>query len=403
VALGAVGPALLLFAMAFVFIQAMESAVDHARASLTDRALASNQLSAELLADNIRRELQDRLASLQKIASDGELREAILAAQQTGWTDRKRLDEILNARKQEIDEIRLRSGRRLDTSWFFDDAQGWQRWRVPFDEKTYDQNYAWRDYFHGLGMELDEHKIRIEDMRPIRQPHISTVFVSEATRQFMVSISVPVWDAEGQNVIGVLARTTHLGELRGEYAGNIRVQEGSDVTRSVAVIDRRDGKLLDHEWMTADNLRHLPQNRLSLLKLPAERMDHLHLGIPAPGQSERTPSKQHCAMYEDPVGAFDPSNYGGHWLASFAHVGEIGWTAVVQEKREAALRPVDEMRRGLVQYGLAALVASCTLIGLLWYFVNRAMTDRKLRLSLSRNGTARNGHGSGSSWDRLSS
>jgi eukaryotic-like serine/threonine-protein kinase len=216
----------------------------------------------------------------------------------------------------------------------------------------------------------------------------------------MVAISVPVWDAERKNVIGVLARTTHLGDLRDEYAGSIRVQEGEDVTRSVAIIDRRDGQLLDHEWMTVPNLRRLSREQLASLKVPERTMTRLRLGLPRNGQPPPRTTAARCPNYHDPVGSVDEANYGGQWLAAFAHVGDIGWTAVVQEEREAALRPVNEMRQGLVQYGLFAVVASCTLIGLLWYFVYRAMNERHLRFPLVRNGNGTASSGSGSAWAR---
>ena len=400
VVLGAVGPALLLFAMAFVFVRAMENAVHHARANLVDRALESDAHSAQLLANNLQRELEGRRAGLERMAEDPDLRAAILEAEATDWEDRTRLNELLNNLRQSVDRQRVSLNRRPDTSWFLTDAVGFQRWRDPHDEKTYDGNFSYRDYFHGGNEELPD--LGRTDLSPIRKPHISTAFRSEATRQYMVAISVPVWNEDQTRVIGVLARTTHLGELLSDHADKIR-GGADDVDRTFALIDHRDFKLLDHPWMTPANLASLPRQSLEDLRLD-ERMAASLADLAITSDDAGNPSAGHTtgreAAYRDPVGAVDPDRYGGVWLAAFCSVGNTGWTAVVQEKREEALRPIEEMQQGLWRYGLVALLGACTLIGVLWYFVYRAMNERVLRVSMARNGALRTANGTTAVTDR---
>ena len=64
-------------------------------------------------------------------------------------------------------------------------------------------------------------------------------------------------------------------------------------------------------------------------------------------------------------------------MAAFSPVGQTGWTAIVQERRSMALRPVEEMRSWLIQYGLIVLVTCCLLIFTVWYFVMRVLKERR--------------------------
>ncbi len=50
--------------------------------------------------------------------------------------------------------------------------------------------------------------------------------------------------------------------------------------------------------------------------------------------------------YVDPLSQFEPAaaDLGGEWLAAFAAVPKTSWVTVVQERRSAALEPVQEMK-----------------------------------------------------------
>jgi hypothetical protein len=65
--------------------------------------------------------------------------------------------------------------------------------------------------------------------------------------------------------------------------------------------------------------------------------------------------------YTDPV---DHRPY----LVGYARTNnpEIGWIAVVQHDREAALQPIADLRSRLIQYGLVLLIAAGLLTSALW-------------------------------------
>ena len=97
------------------------------------------------------------------------------------------------------------------TSWFLTDARGRHIARSPFDGTLVGNRFAYRDYFHGQGRDLERDAAFAP---PIVAPHRSVVFESKATGNRMVAFSVPIWDAparQDRSVIGVLAMTVELG------------------------------------------------------------------------------------------------------------------------------------------------------------------------------------------------
>ncbi|HUG89461.1 MAG TPA: cache domain-containing protein, partial [Planctomycetaceae bacterium] len=352
-----------------IMANAMRNAVDSARANLTTRALESDALSARILARSLERDLEDRTEELIRIAHTPAIRRAAEAAFQQPWPARKDLLGELEAAMAQVEETRRALGRPRDTSWFLTDRNGVQRWREPYDEKTMDRSYKFRDYY--LGLNLHANGGSTDDPAIVRRSHISEAFRSQATQQFMVAISVPVWDEQGQRVIGVLARTTHLGELLTDYKRPISGQSGDEqVTRVIALVDSRDWELLDHPWMTQANLER--QELLGELRLEPALQRRLEQLLDRRRGQQPTIGYDRDDQYADPVGGFD-SEFAGEWLAAFSPIGETGWLAVVQERRSTAQLPVEQMRSDMVRYGLLALLVSGALIGFLWYFVTRAL------------------------------
>lgn len=391
VALGFIGPGLLLMAMAFTVGDTMRSAVSTARSNLTTRALESDVLPAKILARSLQRDLEDRRLALERIAEDAEFQRLVEETSNDGWNDRNQLKAYLDRLKLQADRTRERLGRPPDQSWFLTDSQGFQRWRHEFDPDTMDQNYAHRDYFHGRGLEYAREDVP-DGIQPIRQPYISLAFRSEATKKFMVALAVPVWDVDHQQVTGVLARTAHLGEILDDYRRSINIDGRDEVDREVALIERGDWRLLDHPWMNEKNLAELPDETFEQLALAGnvvEKLQRLNDAQAGPDSSAKTVRDDD---YRDPVGQLQRESaepYEGKWLAAFAMIGGTNWVAVVQERRESALKPVDEMRAGLIRTGVWAFGVVISFIGLLWYFVWRAINDRSLRVWSARKGTPR--------------
>ena len=384
-ALGIIGPGLLLAATAPFIYEAMSSALSAAEGNLTQRALESDAHAARILARSLQRELEDRTSVLEQVARNEQLVAAIESAEANGWTDRKSLDQFLNRQKETVDERRGAQSRESDSSWFFVAANGTQRWRGPYSADTVDHSYRHRNYFHGRSLADGSGEYPIKNIpdhvEPISKPHICFPFVSQATRRYMVAITVPVFDATGENVIGVLGRTTHLGQLLADYERHVVGQGTGEVDRVVALIDARDGELLDHPWMTPENLKATgasePLTVDASIGLKLKQLITSNRGGDAARGIDRD------AIYQDPVGKIDTEEaeeYGVDWLAAFSPVGKTGWIAVVQERRREALQPIEVMRGGMINNALMAMVVAGGLIVLLLYFVKRGLSDRGLRL-----------------------
>ncbi len=383
-ALGVLGPALLLAAILPLGGNAMRDAVGKAQSNQVDLALASDVETANILAEIVDRELQRRQEELVKVADDPELQQLVELQSERPLEKRKELFKFLKDEKARVDGERQSLSLEPDTSWFLTDAQGNQLFRQPFNEDTIDKNFASRDYFHGLGKEFDRNDIP-RGITPIRAPYVSTAFRSNATQRYMVAISVPVWDQDRRRVIGLLARTIHLDDLRKEFGSNIRGQTSGEVNRVIVLVDRRDGRLLAHPWMTQQHLEGLPADQFNKLTLPREQsavsgiLEELH--------EVRGPLRIVDETYEDPVGRIDagirPSaaDYRGRWLAAFCPIGETqdakrGWIAVVQERRDVALAPVEAIRSTMLRYAAWAVFIGCTLLAILWFFVAMALNRR---------------------------
>ncbi|MEX0718823.1 MAG: serine/threonine protein kinase [Planctomycetaceae bacterium] len=368
-ALGIIGPGLLLAAMAPIFADALRSAVATSEKMQAETSLDNDAFLGGLLSLSLERDLRNRLSELRKVAEDPRLADAVEEAAGKTWPDRDELNRLMAMLKNSVDDSKH------DTSWFVTDAEGTQIWRDPPNSRTMDLNFKHRDYYHGREREFERGRLP-EDLEPISAPHITTAFRSQATLRYMVALSVPVHrtgpDGKRGAFVGILARTTHLGRLLEEYGQRIAAREEGRDVRFITLIDRREGKLLDHPWMTSENVKPLEESTFEKLTLPAPVLERLR-SLP----EDDTNGTLRLNDYEDPVGQV-AEDYDGPWLAAFSPVGDTGWTAIVQERRDTALRPVEKIRRDMIRYGLGGLALACGLIALLWFFVLRALNDRGL-------------------------
>jgi serine/threonine protein kinase len=377
-ALGGLGPVLLMLALGLFYLDSMRDAVSSATKNVTTRALESDVLSVEILARSVAREIDKRTAELQEIANDAELVNAIQTAAGRNWSDRSELRDLLAQSKSRADNRQRQLGLNRDRSWFLTDGRGFQRWREPQEESTLDENWSYRDYFHGLGDKFQRDTVP-PDIQPITKPHLSQTYRSQATSEPAVSLTVPVWDPKQERVIGVLGRSMKLGQLLSPYVPRGRSEtdadDAGDRTRKVVLIDDRSWQLLDHPWMTTRRPDGVPDEEIRQLRLSDETITRLR-PTSAAGESADVPVVIQMRDYIDPVGQFDPQEYGGEWLAAFCRVGNTGWFAIVQERKSAVLRPVDAMASRLRRDGAWALAVSGVLIGTLWLIVLRGLKER---------------------------
>ncbi len=376
VALGLIGPLLLLAAMTPFFLTTMRNAENAAKTNMVERALQSDALAARLLARNLKREIDERIAELERVADGDRLRQLVEQADASGWADRTAVEKELTRRRENADDRRASLGLTRDTSWFLNDAAGLQRWRSPYNEDTHDRDFSWKDYFHGLDVEFDEQpggtNPKPPNITPIESSHVSTVFRSDATGHYMVAITTPIRNSADE-VIAILGRTQHLWELLDDYKQGVSRFQGNDGEHLV-LIDRRDWQLVAHPWLTSHHVKTLDDSEIERLRLPERRARQI--------ESELSPNDEGDVVefddYRDPVGVagFAPSEYGGRWLAAFRPVGNTEWIAVVQERYETAVAPAEKMRSELLLYAVAALAVGGGLVVTFWYFVTQALTER---------------------------
>ncbi len=372
IAIGIIGPLLLILGLIPVAAAAVNQMVHKVRENLTERALKSDSISASLLSQNVEHELEDRLDQLKDLASRTFLRTNLETME-----DYPAVFGYLKQEKEIVDEKRSVLKREKDTSWFITDAKGTQIWRDP-PGPTIGQDFSYRDYFHAHGLEYEKGQAP-EGIKPLTRPYICQAFKSDATHQWMVAVVVPIWNLEETEVLGVLARTTHLDQLLKGYDESIRGGSEKIGDRKIALIDNRDGKVLAHPGMTADNLRKMSReevDRLVLTDLHFAQLQSFKLA------EKKNPQGLLSAVlndYHDPVEAvLSDKDQDNVWLAAFSPIGTTGWTAVVQERRSMALRPVEELQDWLIQYGLIVLVTTCFLIFTVWYFVMKVLTERRV-------------------------
>jgi serine/threonine protein kinase len=366
-------PILLLLCTAPLAWRAMYDAVSTARSNLTRRALESDVLSVNLLANNLEHDLVDRRDEFLRIAADPQLREFVAQyARLPRPEERRPLFEKLEQLRTESDKHRAEAGRTPDTSWFLQDAAGIQRWRDPASNRSMDRNYSFRDYFHGTDAAYTKDDSPSE-LAPIREPHLSRPYLSTSTDAYTVSLTVPIWDADQHEVIGVLGRSIKLSQLLVDYEDALLAQGADGVGRVLSLIDGREWRLIAHSgWKTEDGRRTMERKdfeRLTISDDLAGRLAQLPTNGPAPKKLDRT------ASYSDPMGAIRPDNYSGEWMAAFSPVGETGWIAVVQERRAAVFAAVEDLRTRMLLFGASAVLVGVVVVASCWWLIVRAVNE----------------------------
>jgi eukaryotic-like serine/threonine-protein kinase len=380
--LGLILPLLLLLCIVPLAVKTMNYAVITTQNNLTRRALESDLLSANLLADSINRELEDRRHELETLANDIRLREEVAALATLSRERRLPLEQRLDRIKSENDKRLDELSRAPDASWFLLDASGIQRWRNPPSPRP-DENLAWRDFYHGSGIDWPVNDIPV-DNHALRSCYISIPFKSTMSELYVVAMSVPIKDPiEDDAVIGVLCRTLTLGSLIKDYQRNWQSKEADGVNRKLAIVDGGDldsehhWQLLAHSWMDDSKLGQITEADFRKLRLEGivdkdviqdleQLMRHSRKGEHA-SVSDR---------YIDPVQQFDPATYGGEWLAAFSPVGNTKWVAVVQERKDAALLPVENLQKRMLTSAIVGVLVVFALVAGSWWLIIALLNER---------------------------
>lgn len=236
-------------------------------------------------------------------------------------------------------------------NWFLTDDRGNQIARAPVIEKSLGVNYAFRDYFNGLGRDLPEGTL---NLAPIKRAHRSIVFQSKNTGRYIVVFSVPVRlmnlqdpsfpKGETNEVVGVLGMAVDVGRF-----GVLQLDVGNEQIAVLADLRPDDtgrrGLVLHHPGLamseTKQAMAYLSPPRVeSLDNLRAEalrRYRERRRSELEPTEPARLLSGSYSQNYRDPIGG----DYSGRWLAAFEpvviegrpdQIDDTGWVVIVQER-----------------------------------------------------------------------
>ncbi|OHB74989.1 MAG: hypothetical protein A2W31_15660 [Planctomycetes bacterium RBG_16_64_10] len=391
VVLGAVGPALLLLVMGLAAWWALQTIVSQADTALTRKALESKLFATQLAAKVAANDLERLCRAVEQVAHDAQLIELLATAvsdptlgplrqllnrPDTGTADRTvsettreqmRRHRQVQALQEHLNHLLKDPQLPRVASWFVDDPQGLQLARSPWNDKTVGANWAWRTYFHGQPDDQPP-SWRPPPGEHLRQTHLSSAFLSQATSHWILGVSTPVYSTSGNHeFLGVAALTVEVGSE--DFGVHVRHQDGKDDGQQFAVLvdwrnSRHKGLVVQHPLL--EQLDTLPQ-RFADYKV---------------GDGNLPPADVASAMqmrYDDPL-AQDPRGaaYEGPWLAVSAPVylrdRESGLRVIVQGRHEEAIGPtLEQLQTSLSYIGLAALACMLIVWTSLWSVGARAM------------------------------
>jgi hypothetical protein len=249
----------------------------------------------------------------------------------------------------------------FDNAWVYD-TKGTFLTNYPRRPPRFGRDFAFRDYYSGIK--------RLGELGQ-RGVYVARSLESEGDGEFHLSISSPVFDAQGKwvGLFGsAIATDSALGSLRLRQKGRqMAVLVGlRDRTRTEALA----GAALPQEYMVLihDKLAHgkaVPISGPRLRELAQyatehskERRDQFHYA----GPNQTLADDAH----QDPVAGFE-----GRWLAGFAPVGETGYVVIVQTRYEDAVEVPQRAFWRLVGWcgavftlGLGIVLLTARLVGL---------------------------------------
>jgi len=365
--LALLGPLLFLGAMYWMAESVFPDIVATAKENLASRALAGDVISARILSESIKQEVNHRIKELETAAATESVRQIIaqsssLSAEElqavcrddSGDSDLARSIRQLNAARESASRLHT------DRSWFLTDGTGQQVYRFPVEgegknkESSIGKQFHYRDYFHGQGQDLNK-GIDPSTVAPRRKSGVSAAYLSTNTGQYAIAIAVPVWSEDKSQVIGVLGRSLHLTDLLDQWEKQLQGEARPD-QRFLALAEKTSKglELLDHHWMTVTNMT----NHSGEIVFPAATTQLLQ-------------DKDRTDRYQDPVGDFDPL-YKGNWLAAWSPVEGTHWIAIVQENREIALQPVGQLQHVFQRSGYISIAVFSLMLGGFWFLLRRA-------------------------------
>jgi serine/threonine protein kinase len=421
---GGVLGSLLLMSLLFLFARwGFVKAVDSSEKHLLQRTVETNQNAAGNISHEVGLQIDQYWRILEEVAGHARLREILTVH-----------DEELAAplENDEIREVWLeKPGRQNLQAWLEKKSEQFQKTtnhvnisllaadgrqlaRVPpLDHKTIGKNWAFRDYFHGQGKDMDEGTI----LPPIQEPHLSNIFRSKAqTQSWGVAFSVPIWsEGEGEGeVLGVLMMIIEVRQFKlasmphrwvvlfdtrpasfegstGAILGAHSPSQSASEEEDAAPAASDDAAL---ETTMTPHLVHLTKLWMKAKKANGHQTGKKNL-LAGIAQSKLSPealsSRLETALAEKQIGATDQSlvlygngfvmdeneDPGPHMMAldtvtvhrTGNRIYHTGWGVLVQIDRQTALAPVNELKGDLFFLGGVGLVLVLLALAAIWLFV----------------------------------
>ncbi len=385
--LGIVGPLLLMIVMGVFGWRGYHRALQDSDRAVAQKVVQNNALAANFVAGTVATEIERYFRAVDDVAHDGRLDDLVLDVSDrlspllskladpdlphAEFVDLR--EEFLVAPARHALQTRIESlmaDRRLPrvASWFVCDQRGTQIAAVfnRSTSPTIGSNYAYRTYCHGGLKDLDP------DARPlpgrhILKTHLSAPLRSTATHTLKLAVSTPLFrSGKPDEFIGVLALTVEVGDFLTFAASR---------SQFAVLVDGRDdgfrGTILHHPLFT--------------------KVFHDKGRLPAEFSRYRVPVDQKAFAdhnYHDPLGdSKEGKEYNRTWIAARADVSmtrhrnqkgegrtKTGLIVLIQEDKEAAMRPVRELGGRLAREGLFAIGGIVLVVLLIWYFVLRVIS-----------------------------
>ena len=290
--------------------------------------------------------------------------------------DRKRLDKFLASRLLNPDQEYP-----FANSWFINDREGNQVSSIFQGGENHTQlnNYAFRTYFTGLDVDQDEGLIDSTNPRQIiDKPHLSAIFLSQATNTWKVAFSAPI--IVNGATRGIVAVTVELGDF-------IDFSNGRD--QYVMLVDNRDGEnsgvILEHPLLEELRGQGKPiPTRISQKKIQMP-IAHNSFSDPFSTEPEGAGYRRRALVSSAPVsierkpvstqsqtGVIEgPIAIGEQVIVSI----DTGLDVLAVEDYQSVMDPVILLENRLLTLLLVALlILACVAFGM-WWLVNRTLSN----------------------------
>ncbi len=420
--LGIFGPLLLMGVMSAFGGWAFNQAASETTTAVINKANESNRFKAQLAARSAAEQILEYFRVVEHLAKDEkfvaafdrfdanpELQKArrMIAApiDNTRWEAGQRIETnpaVARARQLLLDHPDRKAmepmlAKRLvnadqdyppASSWFITDRAGNQVCSVfRSDNHTRLNNYAFRTYFTGDNTDLaygrdsaagrERLPESVNERRIIQQPHLSAIFLSQATNTWKVAFSAPIVRAGKPR--GIVAVTVELGDF---------IQFRNEEKQYVMMVDDRNGD------KTGTILEHPLLEELSGGPAP----------IPFRLTEKMVPNPQSVAdqFFYDPMGQErEGTGYRQQSIAAHAPVIierkpvstqnipttdtvadpdaivkiDTGLVVLAVEDYHSVIEPVDLLKNQLLKLLLAALLILASVAFGMWWLVNRTLQN----------------------------